>query len=113
MKVADIEEKLDLLIKTYMDDRQRFQVLPFNSQVSKHSLSHQPPIQGQYDPINNWQNCNAKLSDKSKATIDTSKSSASYSSKEVDEFTKVSICLQIIMKDSYSSKFTILKPLTR
>ncbi|KAL9913114.1 KCNQ potassium channel isoform 15-T15 [Glossina fuscipes fuscipes] len=89
-QVADIEEKLDLLIKTYMDDRQRFQVLPFNSQVSKHSLSHQPPIQGQYEPINNWQNCNTKLGGKSKATIDTSKSSTSYSSKEVDEFTKSS-----------------------
>ncbi|KAI9578040.1 hypothetical protein GQX74_013934 [Glossina fuscipes] len=58
--------------------------------VSKHSLSHQPPIQGQYEPINNWQNCNTKLGGKSKATIDTSKSSTSYSSKEVDEFTKSS-----------------------
>ncbi|KAM7343439.1 KCNQ potassium channel isoform 8-T15 [Cochliomyia hominivorax] len=36
-QVADIEEKLDILIKAYMEDRHRFQSLPPNPQVSKHS----------------------------------------------------------------------------
>lgn len=38
--MADIEEKLDILIKAYMEDRQRFQTLPLNPQVSKHSSNN-------------------------------------------------------------------------
>ncbi|XP_073847329.1 KCNQ potassium channel isoform X14 [Musca autumnalis] len=45
-QVADIEEKLDILIKAYMEDRQRFQTLPLTPQVSKHSNNnnHLPNI---------------------------------------------------------------------
>ncbi|XP_065370457.1 potassium voltage-gated channel subfamily KQT member 1 isoform X2 [Calliphora vicina] len=45
-QVADIEEKLDILIKAYMEDRQRFQTLPPNPQVSKHSNNNHLPNHG-------------------------------------------------------------------
>lgn len=36
-KVADIEEKLDILIKAYMQDRERFLALPLSSEQNSHS----------------------------------------------------------------------------
>lgn len=44
--MADIEEKLDILIKAYMEDRQRFQSLPPTPQVSKHSNNNHLPNNG-------------------------------------------------------------------
>ncbi|XP_037945746.1 potassium voltage-gated channel subfamily KQT member 1 isoform X10 [Teleopsis dalmanni] len=40
-QVADIEEKLDILIKAYMEDRERIQSLPLNTQAPKHSIQNQ------------------------------------------------------------------------
>lgn len=44
--MADIEEKLDILIKAYMEDRHRFQSLPPTPQVSKHSNNNHLPNHG-------------------------------------------------------------------
>ncbi|XP_037828293.1 uncharacterized protein LOC119616136 isoform X1 [Lucilia sericata] len=69
-QVADIEEKLDILIKAYMEDRQRFQTLPPNPQVSKHSNNNHLPNHGHCGlttSSNNqtldWQHRTAKTND--------------------------------------------------
>ncbi|XP_023300013.2 potassium voltage-gated channel subfamily KQT member 1 isoform X11 [Lucilia cuprina] len=69
-QVADIEEKLDILIKAYMEDRQRFQTLPPNPQVSKHSNNNHLPNHGHCglttssnNPTLDWQNRTAKTND--------------------------------------------------
>lgn len=68
--MADIEEKLDILIKAYMEDRQRFQSLPPNPQVSKHSNNNHLPNHshcGLTTSSNNqtldWQSRTAKTND--------------------------------------------------
>lgn len=45
MQVADIEEKLDMLIKAYMQDRERLLALPLVPENSSHStnLKNNPP----------------------------------------------------------------------
>lgn len=45
MQVADIEEKLDILIKAYMQDRERFLALPLVPESTTHSINnkHPPP----------------------------------------------------------------------
>ncbi|XP_055859374.1 potassium voltage-gated channel subfamily KQT member 4 isoform X7 [Episyrphus balteatus] len=45
-QVADIEEKLDILIKAYMQDRERFLALPLVSQVQHSNSSNQKPPGG-------------------------------------------------------------------
>ncbi|XP_075169436.1 KCNQ potassium channel isoform X5 [Haematobia irritans] len=78
-QVADIEEKLDILIKAYMEDRQRFQSLPpLNPQVSKHSNNnnHLPNIieNSQCGIVNTnkrsneWLNRSAKMTDATTST---------------------------------------------
>lgn len=45
-QVADIEEKIDILIKAYMQDRERFLALPLvaeNNSYSSNSKNSQPP----------------------------------------------------------------------
>lgn len=44
-QVADIEEKLDLLIKAYMQDRERLLALPLVPENSSHSINfkNNPP----------------------------------------------------------------------
>ncbi|XP_059226019.1 potassium voltage-gated channel subfamily KQT member 1 isoform X7 [Stomoxys calcitrans] len=78
-QVADIEEKLDILIKAYMEDRQRFQNLPpLTPQVSKHSNinNHLPNIiENSQSSIvntnrrsNEWLNRSAKMTDATTST---------------------------------------------
>lgn len=80
--MADIEEKLDILIKAYMEDRQRFQTLPLTPQVSKHSNNnnHLPNIieNSQCDGITNTSSrkSNEWLNRSAKMMIDVTTSSA-------------------------------------
>uniref|UniRef100_A0A1I8PAC2 Potassium voltage-gated channel subfamily KQT member 5 n=1 Tax=Stomoxys calcitrans TaxID=35570 RepID=A0A1I8PAC2_STOCA len=78
-QVADIEEKLDILIKAYMEDRQRFQNLPpLTPQVSKHSnINNNLPniIENSQSSIvntnrrsNEWLNRSAKMTDATTST---------------------------------------------
>lgn len=108
--MADIEEKLDILIKAYMEDRQRFQTLPLNPQVSKHSNNnnHLPNHGhcGLTTTINNhhtteWQNRTAKLNDVTATTsistsLDASTTTAGLCPPQgTNEYTKVNICFAI------------------
>lgn len=43
LKVADIEEKLDILIKAYMQDRERFLALPLVPDSTSHSINNKNP----------------------------------------------------------------------
>lgn len=46
-QVADIEEKLDILIKAYMQDRERFYALPQVPENQQHSMHPKnPPSSG-------------------------------------------------------------------
>uniref|UniRef100_A0A1I8NH75 Uncharacterized protein n=1 Tax=Musca domestica TaxID=7370 RepID=A0A1I8NH75_MUSDO len=77
-QVADIEEKLDILIKAYMEDRQRFQTLPPTPQVSKHSNNNnhlpniiensQSGIVNTNKKSNEWINRSAKMADATTST---------------------------------------------
>ncbi|XP_061401311.1 potassium voltage-gated channel subfamily KQT member 2 [Musca vetustissima] len=74
-QVADIEEKLDILIKAYMEDRQRFQTLPLTPQVSKHSNNnnHLPNIIensqcGTITTSNEWPNRSVRMTDATTST---------------------------------------------
>lgn len=42
-QVADIEEKLDILIKAYMQDRERFLALPLVPESTSHSINDKNP----------------------------------------------------------------------
>lgn len=42
-QVADIEEKLDILIKAYMQDRERFLALPLVPDSTSHSTNNKNP----------------------------------------------------------------------
>ena len=100
-QVADIEEKLDILFKAYMEDRQRFQSLPLNPQVSKHSNNNHLPNYGHCGLNNNsnnnnqaveWQNRTAKSNDAIAVTtsLDASTTTAGLCPPQgTNEYTKV------------------------
>ncbi|XP_037903823.1 potassium voltage-gated channel subfamily KQT member 2 isoform X3 [Hermetia illucens] len=73
-QVADIEEKLDILIKAYMQDRERFLALPLVPEVQQHSNSN---------PSNNNNHQNPPGG--SGAAMTTTQSSTSTASLKVNE----------------------------